>query len=496
MTVLLALLIGSAWAQPTDPTQFHNRVQTLMAEKKVTAGAVAVVRPNRIDYVAPFGEIQSGKPTDSKSIFRIASVSKTFTAIGLLKMVDRGQVDLDRPIYQYLPWFELKGSSDRWKRITVRHLLNHTSGISREMGCEFTTDRGEWVPLFDLSACLKDREVVFEPGTRLKYSNFGIILLGGLIAELNPQLGRTMEERFQNYMRTEVLNPLGMRDTWYTLDQNRLSRLAEPLGNLDPETGRRERLMAARSTYISAPAWGVASTIDDMARYMEFIIKIIEGKENGLISKNLADQILARPVQDSLGNTGFYQGLGLNIRASKTSILIGHGGHFPGYTTQFYYDQIRRLGLVVLTNSIERSAASGIQTAVLESFPKTEGVGTDVLEGAEQLTSDGSEQEPDYVLAYQKANWLADLDRFSGRYKGWPEIVSVTHENGKLMMESGGQKWILIPDCEEAMVFRLNNTGKPNYVGFMGEEVRFRRLENDPTGDILFGGAYSYKKIK
>lgn len=496
MTLLLALIVGTAGAQATDLVSFHTQVETLMADKKVTAAAVAVVRPDRIDHVAPFGEIQSGSPTESRSLFRVASVSKTFTAIGLLKMVDRSQVDLDRPIYQYLPWFELKGSSDRWKRITVRHLLNHTSGISREMGCEFTTDRGEWVPLFDLSACLKNREVLFEPGTRLKYSNFGIILLGALIAELNPQLGRTMEERFQNYMRTEVLDPLGMRDTWYTLDQNRLSRLAEPLGHLESKTGRRERLQAARSTYISAPAWGVASTIDDMARYMAFVMKIIEGQENGLIAKNLADQILAHPIQDSLGNTGFYQGLGLNIRASKSSILIGHGGHFPGYTTQFYYDQVRRLGLVVLTNSIERSAASGIQTAVLESFGQTDGFGPDVLKGAEQLKSDGSEREPDYALAYQKANWLADLDRFSGRYKGWPEIVSVTHENGKLMMESGGQKWILIPDCEQAMVFRLNNTGKPNYVGFMGEEVRFRRLGNDPAGDILFGGAYSYKKIK
>ena len=492
-TVLVCLTTATA-ALATLST-YKVEVDGILAQKRVTAASVSVVKETGVLFQSGFGELSPGVPTTESTYFRIASVSKVFTVLGVLKLVEAGKIDLDQPLKKYLTWFRLDHGTD-WQKITIRQLMTHSSGISREIACPFTTEQGEWLPLADLPSCVFERETMFVPGSRLKYSNLGIILLGRVIAEVSGSLGPTMEEKFQNYMRDEVFKPLGMTDTLYSLGTQGLTRLATPLGHLDATGFSREVLPKAFSTYISAPAWGVASTAEDLGKFLQFVFQVIDGKANVLLSEKLTQEVLKSPIQDILADPNLYQGLGFSLKKSNGTVLVGHGGHFPGYTTQLFVDHNTRTGYVVLTNSIERSAAGDILNASLKEYSTNPQPGPDLLASPTTLVSDGSEVVPDMNVVYSQASCLGNLQEFVGTYKGWPALIEVTVESGKLLANIGGAKSILIPNCPNPLEFSLNKSGKPSYVPGFGEKLIFERSPSGKMQTLWSSGVYPYQKIK
>ena len=213
----------------------------ILAEKKLPAAAVTVTRGPSVLFSEAFGTMDAagGGPAIPRTLFRVASVSKVFTTLGVLKLVDRGLLRLDDPIARHLPWFRLDDPTGAWRQITVRQLLSHTSGISRELGCQFTTVRGEWLPLRELAPCVTGREVVFTPGTRLKYSNLGLTIAGHLIAELVGDRALPPMQRYEEFMKLEVLAPLGMNGSTFTVEPGRLASLATGHGVVDQRSGLR-----------------------------------------------------------------------------------------------------------------------------------------------------------------------------------------------------------------------------------------------------------------
>lgn len=494
LILLVLFLAGETSAKQLPLAEFDQKVNEILRRKKVSASAVSVVRRGEILLTKGFGEIASGLPTTDKSFFRIASVSKVFTTLGILKLVDRGIIGLDQPIVRYLPWFKLSGGGERWREITVRHLLTHSSGISRELACPFTTDLGEWIPLQNLAECVLPRETFFKPGSRLKYSNLGMILLGRIIAETSGSPGKDMEEKFQSFMIGEIFSPMGMKDSHYTLNALQMQSLAQPLGHLENSGLNRELLPPAATTYISSPAWGVVTNARDLTKLLEFIFKVMDGQSNGLISRDLATRILKNPIQDTLGDLSSYQALGFSLKRTSDSVLVGHGGHFPGYTTQVYVDNLRQTGYVVLTNSIERSAASEILSAAQSVFGASGEVSYDLLSNSVTLPSDGSEVIPDFDEAYRRATCLDDLNQYRGSYKGWPLVMHVSTERQRLVLNYAGKNWILIPECQNGLRFRLDQSGSPNYVIAFGERLVFGRNQRGEVDRLMHGEVYTYRR--
>src|SRR5690606_38535877 len=106
----------------------------------VPGAAVAVVRGGRTVHVRGFGEATPGVPVTPQTAFQLASVSKSFTALAVMQLVEDGKVDLDAPVRAYLPWFRLADEGAA-AAVTVRHLLSHTSGLSTRSGRNIFFDR-------------------------------------------------------------------------------------------------------------------------------------------------------------------------------------------------------------------------------------------------------------------------------------------------------------------------------------------------------------------
>jgi CubicO group peptidase (beta-lactamase class C family) len=191
VSVVLLLVLGAPPEVPPRAVDDYLRQQ--QADADLPGLAVAVVRGTDVVHRFTAGTDGDGREVTDQTPFLLGSVAKPVTALAVLQLVDRGLVELDAPAVRYLPSFRLAAGADR---ITVRQLLDHTSGIP---GRALRTDR------FDVSlADLAEVEPAAAPGARYDYSDANYLVLGALVAEVS---GRP----FGTYLRDNVLAPLDMR---------------------------------------------------------------------------------------------------------------------------------------------------------------------------------------------------------------------------------------------------------------------------------------------
>ncbi len=187
----------------------------------VPGAALAVARDGKIVYSRGFGyaDLQRTQPVQPDSLFRIASISKPLTAVAVLQLVERGKLNLDDKVFDVLQLKapQKKGSpfDTRWHKITIQHLLHHTGGFDRDKSFDpmFINDQ-ICAELKVPSPAMQEaiirfmlrRPLDFDPGTRDAYSNFGYCLLGRVIEKVTGQ-------KYEEYVRKDVLRPIGARDT-------------------------------------------------------------------------------------------------------------------------------------------------------------------------------------------------------------------------------------------------------------------------------------------
>jgi N-acyl-D-amino-acid deacylase len=198
---------------------FDREMEQFMSARKVPGGALAVVKDQRLVYARAYGWADREKKASvmPDSLFRIASLSKPFTATALLKLVETKGLDLETPVTEFLPLKPVlangKTADPRWKRVTLRHCLHHTGGWDREVSGDpmfrsLETARAVGVPApAGAEAIIRymlGQPLDFDPGARYAYSNFGYCLLGRVIERLG---GRPYEQ----FVREEVLAPMDIR---------------------------------------------------------------------------------------------------------------------------------------------------------------------------------------------------------------------------------------------------------------------------------------------
>lgn len=254
--------------------------------------------------------------------FRIASLTKAFTAAVILQLSAEGKVKLDEPVAKVLtPW------PDAWKEVSVRQLLNHTSGIpSYTSQPDFVARIGEPTTPADLLARTAKLPLKFAPGTSFEYNNSGYVVLG-MIAEALDK--KPMAE----VLKTRLFGPLGMEKTYLNV-----AKAPEALG-LD-ENGKPAIALSMTQPYA---AGSIVSTGADMARWVS---------AQGLPSV-VPDSVRAgirEPVKLPDGRVSGYSS-GWQIKESNGIRLLLHTGGIPGYSTVAVYVPSTKAGVVVLTNS-------------------------------------------------------------------------------------------------------------------------------------------------
>ncbi|MDO1450330.1 serine hydrolase domain-containing protein [Rhodocytophaga aerolata] len=299
--------------------------------------SMVIVKGDQIIRSKAFGISDlKGLQADTNNIYRIGSISKSFTAFLMMQLIKEGTISLDEPVEKYLPEVrKIKGYSDSTK-FTFRQLASHTSGLTHLPHMQYRHGSvEEWESI--LVDCLPFTDFTHKPGEKYNYSNIGFGILG-------LALSRASDKPFIELMQTKVFDPLGMTNTFYTIPKDRMQHWAHgrsggPMGGYDDE--RPEKELVGRSWAV--PNGGIWSTANDLARFM-----ICNMGYSQIVSQD--DLIAMQTTQTPEGSWEENYGLGFTIYQDSIVHTIGHQGGTPGYRANLLFETDSQYGVVLLRN--------------------------------------------------------------------------------------------------------------------------------------------------
>ena len=351
--------------------------------------------------VTGYRDVSSKAPVTPDSVFRIASMTKSFTAIAILKLRDEGKLSLDDPAERYAPEMtSLVYPTSDSPTITIRHLLSHAEGFPEDnpWGDQQLADTDE-----QLSAMIRGG-IPFSnaPGVAYEYSNFGFAILGRIIANVADPSDTSRVQAYTNYITANVLRPLGMTST--TLEPSRVpaDRLAHGY-RWEDARWKNEPLLANGSF---GSMGGMLTTLSDLGRYVGALLAAWpprDGPETGPIRRSSlremqqvwrpAPAVVSRARPSPEGGSGAVQlnsgGYGYGLRVSQTCAfptVVSHGGGLPGFGTQMRWLPEYGVGLIAFGNLTYTSWPRTFDAA-LDALARTGGLQPRVIEPSPALTS-------------------------------------------------------------------------------------------------------------
>ncbi len=340
----------STYKAITDAASFIGRWFAYKTEMgRIPGLSIGIIYKNQIILHQTYGyaNLEERLPTRKETGYRIASFSKTFSAIAAMQLTEQGKLNLDVPVSTYLPWFT-NPDDPRVTSITLRQLLSHTSGLDRDGAA------GQWVTLEfpELSVIkqhLSDGAMVFDPATQWKYSNVGYTIVGQVIEAVSG-------EAYNEYVTKHIIEPLGLRHTAPDLNAKTEQELAVGYSR-DIPSQPRERFPQI-STGVMASATGFLSNIPDLLRYIQ---AQFPGDMTLLSEESKREMRRVQWLGEGLVDD---QCLGFATWKVKDWRVYGHAGGFQGFSTHFAFDPHRQIGIAVLTNAIDGPARTLVNGAL------------------------------------------------------------------------------------------------------------------------------------
>ncbi len=305
-----------------------------MHDKHLPAFSVVLVDDQETVWAAAFGEEnpETGKKASLNTVYRIGSVSKLFTDIGIMQLVEQGKIDLDAPITEYLPEFRPRNPFD--KPITLRQLMSHRSGLIREprVGNYFEDDEPTLAATVE---SLNNSDLIYAPESKIKYSNAGIAVVGYVLEVLSGQ-------PFAEYLQSAVLEPMGLHQSGFAPTPEIRENLATAyMWGYD-----RPDFVAPTFELGMAPAGSMYAPMTDLGKFMSILFN--GGKtEGGQILKPETLQEMWAPQFAESGNTGF--GIGFSLSEQNGQQRVGHGGAIYGFATQLLMLPEAKIGAATVT---------------------------------------------------------------------------------------------------------------------------------------------------
>ncbi len=311
--------------------QLESAVRYEVEQKALPAFSIALVDQDRVVWSSGFGfqDTQKKVPATAETIYRVGSVSKLFTDIAVLQLVEEGKLDLDTPVQSYLPNFRPINPYET--AVTLRQLMSHRSGLVRESPVGNYFDPNE--PTLSATVeSLNKTSLVYEPETRIKYSNAAIAVVGAI---LERQLGESHPDR----VRRSILAPLSMSQSSFVVTPAMEPKLAT--GWMRTYDSR--RFEAPTFLLGTGPAGNLYASVDDLSKFLSCLFN--KGRtDEGAILRPETLQRMTTPVTDSDGKPlGF--GLGFHIQELDGYQKIGHGGAVYGFSTQLEALPDRKVGV-------------------------------------------------------------------------------------------------------------------------------------------------------
>jgi len=347
---LLPLLLSAGCATGLE-TRLDDFLSRTIEAHHIPGLAVAVTREREIVYLRAFGtrNLATGEPLSTDSLFHMASVSKPFVATAIVQLVESGEIDLDAPVTQYLPYFQL--ADERYKEITIRQMLQHTSGMPDVEDYEW--DR----PQLDEGAAeryvrsLSGEALIGPPGAQWRYSNMAFDTLGDVIAKVSGQ-------SFEEYEKTHILDPLGMKESTFSYPDTRAElRTTGHVWDLSPK-------VSAVYPYNRrhAPSSTLNSSVVEMTRWAWANLNHGELDGARILEKKSYEMMWGPSAKVS---ETVDVGLSWFLEERDGTRVVSHSGGDTGYSS-YCALLLDEDVAVILASNYDRTPMSGIRNGIID----------------------------------------------------------------------------------------------------------------------------------
>ena len=340
LTLMGLRSIGNATASPTlqEETDFaaiDAYVTEQMTDLGIPGLALGIIEDGQIAHLQGFGVADSsGRPVTPQTPFYVGSVTKSFTALAIMQLVEAGKIDLDAPVQNYLPWFEL-ADKEASATITVRNLLNHASGISEKDGNRFwASEQGleEFVRGFDTV------QLSQPVGSAYQYSNINFGIAGLIVEEVSGQ-------PYADYMTQHIFEPLDMHHSAFSHE----SALADGLSDGHHYIFGRPITTERASPPAGVPSGGLIASVEDMSHYV--LAQLSEGRygDIAILSAQGVEELHAPAIPQNPEE--HHYAMGWNAGTVDRMPAVWHGGNFGNFTAFVILMPDRESGFVLLSNA-------------------------------------------------------------------------------------------------------------------------------------------------
>ena len=430
---LLAFALATTAARAQDTralVRYVDSVATAAVAEHSTAGvSIAVVKNGRTVLAKGYGfaDLENDVPATVETVYRIGSITKQFTSAAIMRLMEQGKLSLDDTLQKFFPDFPTQGN-----RVTVRHLLNHTSGIR-----SYTSLGPKWarVVRLDLAAdsmvaLFANEPFDFKPGDAYRYNNSGYFLLGMIIEKLSGK-------RYAQYLQDEFFTPLNLKSTMYCDQAPLIRRRAR--GYATQPGGK---FINAEPLSMTQPyaAGALCSTVNDLVTWAQALA-------SGKVVSPASYKLMTTPVTLNDGKPMTY-GFGLGTGTLGGHRQVSHNGGINGFVSELHHYPDDSLITVVLTNT---GALTAIQ---LERLIARRALGIKDLPAVPIEAS--------------------ALERLGGEYATGNTRLKVFVENGRLRAQPPG-----------APAFSLKHVGDGRFVRDDNDDVVYEFATGTPAPSFV-----------
>jgi D-alanyl-D-alanine carboxypeptidase len=406
---------------------------------------VTIAHKGKVVFNQAYGyaNLEKKEKLTPKHIFRVASHSKTFTAVAILQLQEKGRLRIDDNVIDHLSWSK-DHKDQRFAEITIRQLLSHSAGLIRDgLDRDYMQFEGSYPDMAQLQREILEADLVFDTNVQMKYSNFGYALLGMIIETVSGQ-------SFQQYIEKNIIQALHLENTYVGYRQKIENELATGYTRPDLNNSRLP-MTNAIDTKATCPSRGFCSTGEDLC---QFFLALSLGSKALLDDQSKKEMQRTEWLVKAIDKREY--GLGVAIEYCDGRRTFGHGGTAPGHMSITLCDPKNELIVSVLANCID----------------------ADSLLIAKSIFS---------VIGYFETNMAKvvpanNLKKFQGRFMNLWSIIDVVAIGNKLVAASPNL-WQPFIDAEELEQIS-NNTFKvvkANGYSWEGELVHF---DIGKTGEI------------
>jgi len=399
-----------------------------MKKRDVTGLSIALVDDQRVVWAEGFGyaDKAGNVPASPETVYRAGSISKLFTATAAMQLAERGTMDIDRPLGDYLPGFSIRTRFADPAPVTPRSIMTHHSGLPSDYL------KGMWTrdpePITRVADRIKDEYAANPPGTLFSYSNLGVTLLGDAI-------GKVAARDFVSHVQDEILLPLGMIRSSFSPSVDRTPFAAK---------GYRKGTEAEEPPLRDVPAGGLNTSVLDLSRFVRMVFA--EGKAGDLqiIKPETLDEMMRSQNAEVPLDLDFRVGLGWML-SGLGDIDIRNAGtvaHHAGATLLFHGQMVvlpeKKLGVVVLANS---DTAGGVVGKVA----------TEALKLALEAKMGDRQPERDKLEGNEGSLSKEAQQRYEGWYATPVGVVNVRMTSGGLRADLMDRTLRLIPRSDGSL---------------------------------------------